>query len=334
MRPRLLFAPQFECCGAKSPDDWATAKVSPPNNDTTVVPQSCCGPSSGFAPFTCSKASTPPRYTEGCVKKFGEFVRDKAVVIGGAGITIALIQVRRARSKGQGAGPESVFRRSTWNGHGAQAGPIPSTDWAPLGGRPRGAAQPSPAPPHRQRCTRTRPLRAAGRQSRHAALSAGVHSPQAFTSVDTCLSAHLSLMQVRPAPSPSHRGAKGQSEHACLSTRAAMTASFVMPARSRTRTCTLRGCLCLSAGQRPLRAQDRHDAMAMRRCDGRQSLSGVFENLEKRATYLASCLFYFSAPGHPDGLQAGVRDAQSRERTYPHVEACVESMRLFGGLLQ
>lgn len=74
--------------------------------------------------------------------------------------------------------------------------------------------------------------------------------------------------------------------------------------------------------------------MAMRRCNGRQSLSGVFENLEKRATYLASCLFYFSAPGHPDGLQAGVRDAQSRERTYPHVEACVESMRLFVGLLQ
>lgn len=81
----------FECCGAKSPDDWENvAKMS---NGTTTVPQSCCNPPSGFAPFTCNATSTPPRFTEGCTDKFGEFVRDKAVVIGGAGVTIALIQL-------------------------------------------------------------------------------------------------------------------------------------------------------------------------------------------------------------------------------------------------
>ncbi|XP_034252665.1 CD63 antigen-like [Thrips palmi] len=80
----------FECCGVNDPQDWITlAKMS----QNTTVPQSCCGPASGFEPFTCSAESNPPRFKDGCTTKFGEFVRDKAVVIGGAGITIALIQL-------------------------------------------------------------------------------------------------------------------------------------------------------------------------------------------------------------------------------------------------
>lgn len=86
-----LIQRNFECCGANAPDDWE--KVAKMSNGTSVVPQSCCGPASGFDPFTCSSDSKPPRFTDGCTRKFGEFVRDKAVVIGGAGVTIALIQL-------------------------------------------------------------------------------------------------------------------------------------------------------------------------------------------------------------------------------------------------
>jgi len=82
---------QFECCGAKSYNDWI--QYLPEKTNKTNLPLSCCPQASGFGPQTCSATSEPPMYTAGCTDKFGDFVKDKAVVIGSTGITIALIQL-------------------------------------------------------------------------------------------------------------------------------------------------------------------------------------------------------------------------------------------------
>lgn len=82
---------QFHCCGVKDWQDWPSH-----NNMTTQasLPLSCCTLPSGLGPYSCAKSNTTEPYAAGCKEKFGDFIRDEAVVIGGAGITIALIQVR------------------------------------------------------------------------------------------------------------------------------------------------------------------------------------------------------------------------------------------------
>ncbi|KAE8738707.1 hypothetical protein FOCC_FOCC015803, partial [Frankliniella occidentalis] len=82
---------KFECCGAESYKDWLKPPVAKTTNATNV-PVSCCPLPSGYGPFYCNATSDPSMYLHGCTEKFGEFVRDKAVVIGSTGITIALIQ--------------------------------------------------------------------------------------------------------------------------------------------------------------------------------------------------------------------------------------------------
>lgn len=82
----------FQCCGATKMSEWKTAKARSDDN----LPLSCCPDFSGFEPRNCTAMGgegVPAAYTAGCVDKFGDFVRDKAVVIGGAGVTIALIQL-------------------------------------------------------------------------------------------------------------------------------------------------------------------------------------------------------------------------------------------------
>lgn len=84
----------FECCGARDASDWSDKDLPEMNRtDVSWLPQSCCPRPSGFAPFTCTTKSDPPAFTSGCTEKFGDFIREKAVVIGGAGITIALFQL-------------------------------------------------------------------------------------------------------------------------------------------------------------------------------------------------------------------------------------------------
>lgn len=83
---------QFECCGAESYKDWLKPPAAKTTNATNL-PLSCCPLASGYGPFVCNSTSDPSMYLHGCTEKFGEFVRDKAVVIGSTGITIALIQL-------------------------------------------------------------------------------------------------------------------------------------------------------------------------------------------------------------------------------------------------
>ncbi|CAD6240763.1 GSCOCG00008896001-RA-CDS [Cotesia congregata] len=71
----------FECCGAKGPDDWLEHNGS--------LPISCCPiPPGQMAQFNCNN-QTKDVYRTGCVNKFGSYVKDHAIQLGGAGLGIA-----------------------------------------------------------------------------------------------------------------------------------------------------------------------------------------------------------------------------------------------------
>ncbi|XP_057332777.1 uncharacterized protein LOC130672300 [Microplitis mediator] len=74
----------FVCCGATGPDDWLK---------TGEVPVSCCPEVPGqMGSFSCNN-STKDLFRTGCVEKFGSFIKNHTIQLGGAGLGIAFVQL-------------------------------------------------------------------------------------------------------------------------------------------------------------------------------------------------------------------------------------------------
>ncbi|KAJ8920985.1 hypothetical protein NQ315_015780 [Exocentrus adspersus] len=76
---------EFQCCGIFNSTDWT--KV----NKTEGIPLSCCPMLPGATnEFTCN---TTNAYKEGCLEKFGDYIRAHATTVEGVGIGLAIIQL-------------------------------------------------------------------------------------------------------------------------------------------------------------------------------------------------------------------------------------------------
>lgn len=76
----------LHCCGINGPDDWIA------NNIT--IPNTCCTGQeiTGGVPAACTKDS-PGFHTKGCLNELVTHLKDIAVVLGGVGLGIALVQL-------------------------------------------------------------------------------------------------------------------------------------------------------------------------------------------------------------------------------------------------
>ncbi|XP_055900081.1 CD151 antigen-like [Biomphalaria glabrata] len=83
----------FECCGATSRNDWRYSKwmETRPQNDTRLVPDSCCLKSSNMTcDFTAQMTNV---FTEGCVEHLEKFIRFHLILIGGVGLGLSILQL-------------------------------------------------------------------------------------------------------------------------------------------------------------------------------------------------------------------------------------------------
>jgi len=74
----------FECCGLDGPKDWM-------NETTKGVPISCCPIVSGT--IETLNCTTTNAYNKGCLVKLSVYVKEHAVSLGAAGVTLALFQL-------------------------------------------------------------------------------------------------------------------------------------------------------------------------------------------------------------------------------------------------
>lgn len=82
---------QFECCGIDAPRDWNIAL----RNDGDL-PTSCCKRAFGAVGSdicNINMTDTSLLHHDGCIKKFGDYVRDHAFSLGIAGVILAILQV-------------------------------------------------------------------------------------------------------------------------------------------------------------------------------------------------------------------------------------------------
>ncbi|XP_075220015.1 CD63 antigen-like [Lycorma delicatula] len=77
---------RLHCCGTKNFSDWYPVL----NNS---LPMSCCGPTTGAIDHLTCNAQSVTLYHTPCLKSLSVLIRDNAVTIGGAGISIAFIQL-------------------------------------------------------------------------------------------------------------------------------------------------------------------------------------------------------------------------------------------------
>lgn len=88
---KIFCAFQLECCGADSPTDWEGVLL---DNDAyqlqegdVIVPNSCCGN------WTLESTDCAQPFTEGCLPALVGIAQAGAILLTGAAITVALIQV-------------------------------------------------------------------------------------------------------------------------------------------------------------------------------------------------------------------------------------------------
>lgn len=80
---------QLQCCGMNSFTDWHQYANFPVN----TAPDSCC---KELASQTkCDSNSINSMYNEGCMNKLQSAIESNAMILGGVGIGIALIQVSK-----------------------------------------------------------------------------------------------------------------------------------------------------------------------------------------------------------------------------------------------
>ena len=79
---------QLQCCGVHNPSDWQRAGFA-----GNTLPKSCCTelPTNNPTCDTNDIKSNP----EGCKKQLQKKIEENALILGGVGIGVALIQVRR-----------------------------------------------------------------------------------------------------------------------------------------------------------------------------------------------------------------------------------------------
>jgi len=90
------FQKKVKCCGATNSTDWLTSKWYTKMNVTTnppIVPESCCrtvktGCNVGLNSYDSTKI-----YSEGCVDKGKQYVKDNLWLIGGVGVGIGVVQL-------------------------------------------------------------------------------------------------------------------------------------------------------------------------------------------------------------------------------------------------
>lgn len=83
----------FHCCGANGPNDWVHYLNATLLPDEKALPMSCCKRVHGdIGTSNCNINSTSSLYHEGCLVKFGGFIKSHAVQLGGVGLGIAFIQ--------------------------------------------------------------------------------------------------------------------------------------------------------------------------------------------------------------------------------------------------
>lgn len=77
---------QLQCCGVHSPQDWARAGFA-----GNTLPNSCCTEIAANNP-TCDTNDIKSN-TEGCKAQLQRKIEENALILGGVGIGVALIQV-------------------------------------------------------------------------------------------------------------------------------------------------------------------------------------------------------------------------------------------------
>lgn len=83
----------MKCCGIDDPKhEWGTNNI---NFDTNkVVPMSCCKKSESGELLNCQKNPTESNaHLDGCFSKATDFVMSQAVLVGGVGISVAVIML-------------------------------------------------------------------------------------------------------------------------------------------------------------------------------------------------------------------------------------------------
>lgn len=76
---------EFQCCGVESYKDWYNVTVL--NNS---LPISCCAIPPGATVLMCLPEHA---YSEGCLDKFGDFIKENVSYVEGVGIGLAVIQL-------------------------------------------------------------------------------------------------------------------------------------------------------------------------------------------------------------------------------------------------
>lgn len=76
----------FKCCGINGPDDWKANNIS--------MPATCCSGQeiTGGVPAPCTPLSDH-FHKEGCLDKLVQYFKDTALVLGGVGIGVAIVQL-------------------------------------------------------------------------------------------------------------------------------------------------------------------------------------------------------------------------------------------------
>ncbi|KAG6442152.1 hypothetical protein O3G_MSEX002187 [Manduca sexta] len=76
----------LECCGIKGPEDWAAHNLT--------IPSTCCtGIEINNSMAAQCTSSSPGFHSEGCLDKLVTHFKDIAMVLGGVGLGIALVQL-------------------------------------------------------------------------------------------------------------------------------------------------------------------------------------------------------------------------------------------------
>ncbi|XP_060528213.1 CD63 antigen-like [Cylas formicarius] len=79
---------QLKCCGVMNYTDWVNS-----NSTNKKIPISCCSIPTGSTDIFKCQNNSPNLYKEGCLEKFGDYIRDNTSSIEIVGITLALIQL-------------------------------------------------------------------------------------------------------------------------------------------------------------------------------------------------------------------------------------------------